>query len=127
MEVGILLFPHITQLDMTGPYEVFARVPGWRVHVLWKDLSPVKADTGLQILPSCTLADCPSLDLLCIPGGPGQIDLMEDEVILSFVREQSARAQWVTSVCTGALVLGAAGLLKGKKATTHWLSIPQLE
>jgi cyclohexyl-isocyanide hydratase len=116
----------MTQLDFTGPFEVFARVPGVKVHVLWKALEPVVSDTGLAILPTTTLDECPDLDLICIPGGPGQMAMMEDEQILSFVREQGARARFVTSVCTGSLVLGAAGLLHGYRATTHWMSLDQL-
>src|SRR5262245_61292910 len=124
--IGLLIFPRMTQLDFTGPFEVFARIPEARVHVLWKRIEPVVSDTGLVILPTMTLDDCPDLDLICIPGGPGQIALMDDEQILTFVREKSERAQFVTSVCTGSLVLGAAGLLKGYKAGTHWMSRARL-
>lgn len=124
--IGLLIFPHMTQLDFTGPFEVFARVPDTRVHVLWKKIEPVTSDTGLAILPTTTLDDCPALDLICIPGGPGQIALMDDEQILTFVRRQGNQAKFVTSVCTGALVLGAAGLLQGYKAGTHWMSRDQL-
>lgn len=124
--IGMLIFPRMTQLDFTGPFEVFARTPGVKVHVLWKTLEPVVSDTGLAILPTTTLKDCPTLDLICIPGGPGQIALMDDEHILAFVREQGGRARFVTSVCTGSLVLGAAGLLQGYQATTHWMSLDQL-
>lgn len=124
--IGMLIFPRMTQLDFTGPFEVFARIPGVKVHVLWKQVEPVVSDTGLAILPTTTLADCPNLDLICIPGGPGQIALMDDDNILAFVREQGGRAKFVTSVCTGSLVLGAAGLLKGYKASTHWMSLDQL-
>lgn len=124
--IGMLIFPRMTQLDFTGPFEVFARTPEVKVHVLWKTLEPVVSDTGLSILPTLTLQDCPALDLICIPGGPGQIALMDDEQILAFVREQGERAKFVTSVCTGSLVLGAAGLLNGYLATTHWMSLDQL-
>ncbi len=126
MQIGLLLFPNLTQLDLTGPFEVFARTPGAQVHLLWKNLAPVRCDRGLQMLPSCTLADCPPLDVICVPGGPGQIDLMLDDEVLGFLRDQAAHARWITSVCTGALVLGAAGLLKGYRATTHWASHDQL-
>jgi cyclohexyl-isocyanide hydratase len=122
----MLIFPRMTQLDFTGPFEVFARTPGVKVHVLWKTLEPVVSDTGLAILPTMTLQDCPALDLICIPGGPGQIALMDDETILAFVREKGEQAKFVTSVCTGSLVLGAAGLLQGYQATTHWMSLDQL-
>jgi cyclohexyl-isocyanide hydratase len=124
--IGLLIFPNVTQLDFTGPFEVFARIPGAKVHVLWKRIEPVTSDTGLTFLPTTTLGDCPELDLICVPGGPGQIALMDDEQILTFVREKSERAKFVTSVCTGSLVLGAAGLLKGYRAATHWMSRDQL-
>lgn len=126
MQIGLLLFPKLTQLDLTGPFEVFARMPGATVHLVWKTLDPVTCDRGLRLLPSMTFAGCPQLDVICVPGGPGQIDLMEDDESLDFLRRQAAGAQWVTSVCTGALVLGAAGLLKGYRATTHWASHDQL-
>ncbi len=126
MQIGLLLFPNLTQLDMTGPFEVFARTPGAEVHLLWKDLQPVRCDRGLRMLPSQTLAAAPQLDVICVPGGPGQIDLMLDDEVLDFLRRQAAGARWITSVCTGALVLGAAGLLKGYQATTHWASHDQL-
>jgi cyclohexyl-isocyanide hydratase len=124
--IGMLIFPKMTQLDFTGPFEVFVRIPETQVHVLWKKIEPVVSDTGLAILPTTTLDDCPDLDLICIPGGPGQIALMDDEQIIPFVRAQGERAKFVTSVCTGSLVLGAAGLLKGYKAGTHWMSRDQL-
>ena len=119
---GLLLFPRLTQLDMTGPFEVFSRVPGGRVHLVWKTTDPVRSDTGLAMLPDTALADCPQLDVVCVPGGPGVAALMEDEAVLAFLRAQAPGARYVTSVCTGALVLAAAGLLKGKRATTHWAS-----
>jgi cyclohexyl-isocyanide hydratase len=120
--IGFLLFPRLTQLDLTGPFEVLSRLPGATVRLLWKQAGPVRADTGLNILADTALADCPQLDLICVPGGPGVAALMEDEEVLDFLRRQAAGARWVTSVCTGALALGAAGLLRGKRATTHWAS-----
>ncbi|MCW3473125.1 DJ-1/PfpI family protein [Limobrevibacterium gyesilva] len=120
MRVGLLLFPDLTQLDLTGPYEVFRKTPGFTVHLLARTLDPVRAETGLRLLPDTTLADCPQLDVLCVPGGPGVNPLIEDAEMLEFLRVQAAGARYVTSVCTGALVLGAAGLLRGLKATTHW-------
>ena len=122
LNIGFLLFPRLTQLDLTGPYEVFSRLPGARVRLVWKTLEPVRADTGIGLLPDTTLAKCPPLDLVCVPGGPGVAALMEDAEALDFLRRQAAGARYVTSVCTGALVLGAAGLLRGKRATTHWAS-----
>ena len=120
--IGMLIFPRLTQLDMTGPYEVLARLPNTRVHLIAHTLAPVTTDRGMQIVPTVTFADCPPLDIVMVPGGPGQQDLMEDETVLAFLRRQAGTAQYVTSVCTGSLVLGAAGLLKGKRAATHWMS-----
>jgi cyclohexyl-isocyanide hydratase len=122
LEIGFLLFPRLTQLDLTGPFEVLSRLPGARVRLLWKTLDPVRADSGMGLLPDTTLAECPRLDLLCVPGGPGVAAMMEDAEVLDFLRRQAAGARYVTSVCTGALVLGAAGLLRGRRATTHWAS-----
>jgi cyclohexyl-isocyanide hydratase len=127
VQIGLLIFPRMTQLDMTGPFEVFARVPNAAVHLIWKRIEPVVSDTGLTVLPTVTCGDCPQLDVICVPGGPGQIDLMEDREIIDFVRRQGERARFVTSVCTGALVLGAAGLLRGYRAATHWTSMDNLE
>ena len=120
--IGLLLFPDITQLDMTGPYEVFTKFPEANVYLIWKNLEPVTAGGGMQILPTMTFADCPPLDLICVPGGAGMNPLLNDPETLDFIRRQAKSARYVTSVCTGALVLGAAGLLKGKRATTHWMS-----
>jgi len=126
ISIGMLIFPKMTQLDFTGPFEALARVPNAQVHVLWKTKDPVTSDTGLTFLPTTTLTDCPPLDVICIPGGPGQIELMDDEEIIHFVRTMGRKAKYVTSVCTGALVLGAAGLLDGYEAATHWMSSDQL-
>lgn len=126
-QIGLLLFPRLTQLDLTGPFEAFARVPNAKVHLIWKNLDPVISDVGLSILPTTTLAECPNLDVICVPGGPGMNDLLEDEEVLSFLRRQGETARYVTSVCTGALVLGAAGLLKGYRTATHWASMEFLE
>ena len=122
VHIGLLLFPRLTQLDLTGPFEVFAKMPGASVHLLWKTLEPVQAETGMRILPDTTLAECPALDVLCVPGGPGVSAMMEDADVLAFLRDQAGRLRFLTSVCTGALVLGAAGLLRGRRATTHWAS-----
>lgn len=122
----MLIFPKMTQLDFTGPFEALARVPNAQVHVLWKTKDPVVSDSGLAFLPSTTIAECPPLDVVCIPGGPGQIELMDDSEIIAFVRDMGNKAKYVTSVCTGALVLGAAGLLDGYEAATHWMSAEQL-
>jgi cyclohexyl-isocyanide hydratase len=120
LTIGFLLFDDITQLDFTGPLQVLSRLPGAKVHLVAKSLDPVRTDCGPFILPDTTLADCPDLDLVCIPGGFGVDAAMEDADIVDFVKRQAKAARYVTSVCTGAFVLGAAGLLEGRKATTHW-------
>jgi len=122
MHIGILIFPAVTQLDATGPAQVLARTPGATLHMIWKTRDPVKTDAGFSIVPTTTFADCPQLDVICIPGGAGQINLMNDAETLAFVAAQGAKARYVTSVCTGSLVLGAAGLLKGYKSACHWAS-----
>jgi len=124
--IGMLLFPRLTQLDMTGPYEVLARLPDTVVDLVARTLDPVTTDRGMQIVPSVTYETCPPLDIVMVPGGPGQQDLMEDEAALSFLRRQAAEAEYVTSVCTGSLVLAAAGLLKGRRATSHWAAVEHL-
>ncbi len=124
--IGMLIFPRLTQLDMTGPYEVLARLPNTVVHLVAHTLDPVKTDRGMMIVPTVTFADCPQLDVVMVPGGPGQQDLMEDAVALKFLQRQAATAKYVTSVCTGSLVLAAAGLLRGKRATCHWAAIEHL-
>lgn len=125
-QIGLLLFPNMTQIDFTGPYEILARLPDACIHVVAKTIDPVRTDRGLILVPTVACADCPPLDVIVVPGGPGQQALMDDETVLDFVRQQAAQAKYVTSVCTGALVLGAAGLLAGHRATTHWLSLPLL-
>jgi len=126
MRVGMLIFPRLTQLDMTGPYEVLARLPDTSVDLIARTREPVTTDRGMQIVPTTTYAECRPLDVVMVPGGPGQQDLMEDEATLGFLRRQAQSAQFVTSVCTGSLVLAAAGLLKGKRATCHWAAIDNL-
>jgi len=122
MHIGILIFPAVTQLDATGPAQFLARTPGATLHMIWKTRDPVRTDAGFSIVPTTTFADCPQLDVICIPGGAGQVDLMNDAETLAFVAAQGARARYVTSVCTGSLVLGAAGLLKGYRSACHWAS-----
>ena len=122
IRVAFLLFPNVTQLDATGPAQVLCRVPGAKLHMIWKTLDPVATDAGFSIVPTTTFADCPQLDVICVPGGAGQVDLMNDAQTLAFVAKQGASAKYVTSVCTGSLVLGAAGLLKGYKSACHWAS-----
>jgi cyclohexyl-isocyanide hydratase len=120
LQIGMLLFPKLTQLDLTGPFEVLHRIPGAKVHLVWKDTQPVYADSGLGLVPTTTIADCPPLDVVFVPGGIGQVAMMTDTVVLDFLRRHGKTARYITSVCTGALVLGAAGLLTGYNATTHW-------
>jgi cyclohexyl-isocyanide hydratase len=118
--IGMLLYPGLTQLDLTGPFEVLHRVPDAQVHLLWKTRDPVVADSGLTLGPTTPFAECPPLDVVFVPGGAGQVALMDDDATLAFLREHGRSARFVTSVCTGSLVLGAAGLLDGYEATTHW-------
>ena len=122
MRNGLLLFPNLTQLDLTGPYEVLARLPEAETLLLAKSLDPVRSEHGLTILPQAALADCPSLDLLLVPGGPGINPLLEDAEVLGFLRRAATAARWVVGVCSGSLVLAAAGLLLGRRAATHWMS-----
>ena len=124
--VGLVLFPRLTQLDLTGPYEVFARMPNTRVHLVAASLDSVPSEKGLAIVPDVTFDRAPELDILCVPGGVGVNPMMEHEPLLRFLQDQGRRARFVTSVCTGALLLGAAGLLRGYRATTHWLSLDLL-
>ena len=126
LQIGLLVFPRVTQLDFTGPLQVFSSVPGATVHLIWKTLEPVPSDSVLMLTPSMTFADCPQLDVICIPGGFGTDALLNDEETLGFIRKQAAGAKFVTSVCTGSLVLGAAGLLKGYNAATHWSAMEML-
>lgn len=120
LRFGFLVFPGMQQLDMTGPYEVFASTANAEVALIWKNRAPVMTSTKLPITPTATFADCPPLDVICIPGGGGVNALIEDGEVLDFVRAKASEARYITSVCSGALVLGAAGLIKGKRAATHW-------
>jgi cyclohexyl-isocyanide hydratase len=122
----MILFPNLTQLDLAGPYEVFARMPSTRVHLIAASLAPVRSERGLTISPDVTFGDAPALDIVCVPGGVGVNPLMEDARLHEFLRAQSQHAQYLTAVCTGVLLLGAAGLLRGYRATTHWLSMDLL-
>jgi cyclohexyl-isocyanide hydratase len=119
-QTGFVIFPNLTQLDFTGPLQVLARLPEAETHIIAKTRDPVPSDCGLSLVPTKTFAEAPQLDLLCIPGGFGVDQAMEDDATIAFVRAQGANAKYVTSVCTGAFILGAAGLLRGKRATTHW-------
>ena len=118
--IGFVIFPNLTQLDFTGPLEVLHRLPECKIHIVAKSLDPVPSDCGLSLLPTTTFRDCCKLDLICVPGGGGVVSIMTDRETVDFVRKQAAGAQYITSVCTGAFVLGVAGLLEGRRATTHW-------
>ncbi|MCX7268434.1 MAG: DJ-1/PfpI family protein [Sphingomonadales bacterium] len=120
MNIVFVLFENVTQLDFTGPVQFLSRLPGAKVHVVSKDGAAVKTDCGFSILPRSGFAQCPQADVLCVPGGHGVRDAIADQVIVDFVRQQANGADYITSVCTGAFILGAAGLLQGKKATCHW-------
>lgn len=127
LQIGFLIYPGVIQLDVMGAYQVLAFPPNTQVHLLWKTLSPVVSNEGLILTPTTTLAECPPLDVICVPGGGiGQVEVMQDAEILDFLRQQSITAQYVTSVCTGSLTLAAAGLLQGYKATCHWAFRDQL-
>ena len=124
--IGMLVFPRLTVLDLVGPYEVLARMPDTRIHLVGTVAGPVATEHGLAITADTALAEAPQLDVLLVPGGNGINDLLADDRWLDFVRRQGDEARLVTSVCTGSLVLGAAGLLRGYRATTHWLSLDLL-
>jgi cyclohexyl-isocyanide hydratase len=126
LQIGLVIFPNVTQLDLTGPVQVFSSVPGAKVHLIWKRIEPVASDSVLTLTPTITFADCPQLDVICVPGGFGTDDMVNDEEVLDFLRRQAEGAKYVTSVCTGSLVLGAAGLLQGYRATTHWSAMDHL-
>jgi cyclohexyl-isocyanide hydratase len=127
LHIGLLVFPNVTQLDLTGPLQVFSSVPDAVVHLIWKRIEPVPSDSVLVLTPTTTFDDCPQLDVICVPGGYGTDDLLDDPEVIGFLRRQAAGARYITSVCTGSLVLGAAGLLQGYRATTHWSAIECLQ
>src|SRR3954466_14197940 len=120
-KVGFVIFPDLTQLDFTGPQQVRARLPDSAMHIVAKSKDPGPSDSGLSLMPTHTFENGPDLDLICVPGGyKGVIDALGDQETIDFVRRQASAARYVTSVCTGAFILGVAGLLKGRRATTHW-------
>jgi len=123
LQIGLVLFPRVTQLDFTGPLQVFSSIPGAKVHLIWKRIEPVASDSVMMLTPTVTFADCPQLDVICVPGGVGTDDMINDAEMLAFLRRQAEGAKYITSVCTGSLVLGAAGLLRGYRAATHWTAM----
>ncbi|ATQ70121.1 MULTISPECIES: DJ-1/PfpI family protein [Methylosinus] len=127
LQMVMLLFPRFQQLDLAGPFDVFARFSDrLQIHLAWKNEGAVADVNGLRIAPTVAFADCPQADILFVPGGAGQLPLMDDAETLDFLRRQGASARYVTSVCTGSLLLAAAGLLTGYRATSHWLPLRQL-
>jgi cyclohexyl-isocyanide hydratase len=122
LQIGSLLFEGIDQIDLTGPFEVLSRIPNATYRIYGQTAAPVRDLKGLRLTPDASMADAPPLDVLHVPGGPGQEDLMEDAEVLGWIRKQAQGACCIFSVCTGALLCGAAGLLKERRATTHWAS-----
>jgi len=123
----MVIFPNLTQLDLTGPYEVFGRLPATKVLLIAESLEPLKSDNGLLLTPDETFDTAPQVDILFVPGGRGIFEAMQSEKLINFLQQQAVNAKYITSVCTGSLVLAAAGLLTGYKATTHWLSLHLLK
>jgi cyclohexyl-isocyanide hydratase len=127
LQIGFLVYPGVIQLDVMAAYQVLSFPPNTQVHLLWKTLESITNNEGLRILPTKTFEECPKLDVICVPGGGvGQVEVMKDIEVLSFLKHQSETAQYVTSVCTGSIILAAAGLLQGYKATCHWAFRDQL-
>jgi cyclohexyl-isocyanide hydratase len=120
VRVAFLLFPDVTQLDLTGPAQVLSRLGNARLDLVWKSPEPVPTDAGFAIVPTATFDEVGAADILCVPGGIGVTEIMQDEAAIDWVRRVGGSARWVTSVCTGSLILGAAGLLRGYRATSHW-------
>jgi transcriptional regulator GlxA family with amidase domain len=127
MEVAILIFDRLTALDAIGPYEVLRSMPGATVKFVAKEAGPKRTDAGsLALVADYALEEVKSPDIIVVPGGPGQIALMDDEPVLNWIRQAHETSRWTTSVCTGSLILAAAGLLEGLRATTHWLAYDML-
>jgi transcriptional regulator GlxA family with amidase domain len=127
MDIAFLLYENMTSLDLIGPYQVFTLVPQARIHLVATEVGPVRTDTGIRIHAERRLEEVSRADIIVVPGSPNPSKVMGDERVLSWLRALDASSKWTTSVCTGALILGAAGLLKGKRATTHWMMTDQLK
>ena len=127
IEIGFLVYPDVFQLDVMAAYQILSFPPNVKIHLLWKNLNSIISNKGLIITPTTTFNDCPQLDVICVPGGGmGQLEVMKDEEILKFLQQKSQTAQYITSVCTGSMILAAANLLQGYKATCHWAFREQL-
>ncbi|MBD3886144.1 DJ-1/PfpI family protein [Phormidium tenue FACHB-886] len=125
--IGFLIYPGVIQLDVMAAYQILSFPPDTAVDLIWKSRDAIVSNEGLTIVPTTTLEACPPLDILCVPGGGmGQVEVMQDAAVLSFLQQQSKTVQYITSVCTGSLILAAAGLLQGYKATCHWAFRDQL-
>lgn len=134
LTIGMLVYPGMFLLDMVGPLAVFESLMNREIHLLWKNLEPVSSDqpehkTLIPVTPTTTFKECPEqLDVLFVPGGvPGTLTMMEDPEVIGFLKEKGKTARFITSVCTGSLILGAAGLLDGYKATSHWVTLDVLK
>lgn len=126
LKIGFLLFPGVTPLDAVGPAQVLSAIPDAEIYMVWKDTQAVTTDVGFSITPNVSMSECPDLDIICVPGGGGQALIMDDKQVLDFLRYQGGQARYITSVCSGSLLLGAAGLLNGYKATSHWAVLEYL-
>lgn len=126
ISIAFMLFDGVTQLDLTGPAQVLSRLGDTTIHLVARDVKPVSTDSGFPLLPTASMDEITKADILCVPGGFGTLDVMRDTRSLNWVKEIASTATWVTSVCTGSLILGAAGLLQGYKAACHWASRDQL-
>ena len=124
--IGLVFYPGMTALDIIGPQQVFSGLPGVKIHRIWKTLDPIQTDDGMVIVPDTTFENCPTLDVICVGGGLGQMAVVDDLEVLNFFRKQGSTAKFITSVCGGSEFLAKAGLLEGYRAATHWMARKQL-